>query len=104
MLLELPCSARVDSLHILEALHSGFDGVLVIACEKNECKLENGNEKAEERISSLKKLLAQVNLENRLEICFTSPKYMGELDKNINSFMKRISSLPKRPHSGALEK
>lgn len=104
MLLELPCSARVDSLHILEALHSGFDGVLVIACQKNECKLENGNEKAEERISSLKKLLAQANLEDRLEICFTSPRYMGELDKNIKSFMKRIGSLPERPHIGAFEK
>jgi len=104
MLLELPCSARVDSLHILEALHSGFDGVLVVACEKSECKLEKGNEKAEERISSLKKLLAQVNLENRLEICFTSPRYMGELDKNIKSFMERISSLPEKPHIGAFEK
>jgi len=104
MLLELPCSARVDSLHILEALHSGFDGVLVAACEKSECKLEKGNEKAEERISSLKKLLAQVNLENRLEICFTSPRYIGELDKNIKPFMKKISSLPERLHSGVSEK
>jgi coenzyme F420-reducing hydrogenase delta subunit len=94
----------VDSLHILEALHSGFDGVLVVACEKSECKLENGNEKAEERIFALKKLLAQVNLENRLEICFASPRYVGELDKNIKSFMERISSLPKKPHIGAFEK
>jgi len=104
MLLELPCSARVDSLHILEALRSGFDGVLVVACEKSECKLERGNEKAEEHISLLKKLLAQVNLENRLEICFASPRYVGELDKNIKLFMKKISSLPEKLHSGVSEK
>jgi len=104
MLLELPCSARVDPLHILEAFRLGFDGVLVAACEKSECKLEEGNEKAEERISSLKKLLAQVNLENKLEICFTSPKYIGELDRHIKSFIQKISSIPETPHGGESEK
>lgn len=89
--LELPCSGGVDPLHILEAFHSGFDGVLIVACKKSECKLEKGNEKAEQHVSSLKKLLAQVNLENRLEICFASPKYLGELDRYIKSFMEKIS-------------
>ncbi len=96
VLFEVPCSGRVDSLHILEAFCSGFDGVLLVACKDDECKFEKGNEKAKERILSIKKLLAQVNLENRLEICFTSPKNLGEFDTYINSFVEKISSLSKR--------
>jgi coenzyme F420-reducing hydrogenase delta subunit/NAD-dependent dihydropyrimidine dehydrogenase PreA subunit len=88
----LPCAGRVDSLHILEAFHLGFDGVLVAACRKDECKLEKGNEEAEQRIASLRKLLAEVNLEERLEMCFVSPKNAGDLDGHVRSFMEKIES------------
>jgi len=93
LFMELPCAARVESLHILEAFHTGFDGVLVAACRKGECKLEKGNEKAERRISALKKLLSQVNLENRVEICFVSPKYLGEFNTYLNSFLRTLTKL-----------
>jgi len=78
MMVELPCAGRVDSLHILEAFHLGFDGVLVVACQKSECKLKEGNDRAEEHIFALKKLLAQIKLEDRLEMCFISPKYLQD--------------------------
>ena len=93
LFMELPCAARVESLHILEAFHTGFDGILVAACKKGECKLGKGNEKAERRISTLKKLLSQMNLENRLEICFISPKYIGEFNTHLNSFVKTVKKL-----------
>jgi coenzyme F420-reducing hydrogenase delta subunit/formate hydrogenlyase subunit 6/NADH:ubiquinone oxidoreductase subunit I len=92
----LPCASRADTLHIIEALDLGFDGVLIAACERGGCKLEEGNEKAEQRTYSLKKLLSQVNLENRLEICFVSPKTIGQLNKNIKSFVEKISSQSER--------
>jgi coenzyme F420-reducing hydrogenase delta subunit/ferredoxin-like protein FixX len=95
VLVGLPCASRADPLHVIEALDLGFDGVLIAACEKGGCKLQEGNEKAEQRASSLKKLLSQVNLENRLEICFVSPKTIGQLNKNIKSFAEKISSQSK---------
>lgn len=88
----LPCAGRVDTLHILEAFHLGFDGVLVAACKKDECKLEKGNEEAEQRIASLKKLLAQVDMGERLEMCFVSPKNVGDLDGHVRSFVEKIDS------------
>jgi coenzyme F420-reducing hydrogenase delta subunit len=91
--LELPCAGGVDLLHVLEALYSGFDGVLVTACKKGDCKLEKGNEKAERRISSLKRLLAQVNLQDRVEICLVSPKNVGDLDQQIDSFVEKLNLL-----------
>jgi coenzyme F420-reducing hydrogenase delta subunit/heterodisulfide reductase subunit C len=94
--LELPCAGSVDALHILEAFYSGFDGVLIAACRKDECKLEKGNEKAEKRISSLKKLLAEISLEDRLEMCFVSPKNVGDLDMHIKLFAERINPSVKK--------
>ncbi len=89
----LPCAGAVDTLHVLEAFYSGFDGVFIAACKKGECKLEKGNESAENRISSLRKLLAQVNLEDRLEMCFVSPRDVGDVDERIRLFTEKIGSL-----------
>jgi coenzyme F420-reducing hydrogenase delta subunit len=91
--LRLPCAGAVDTLHVLEAFHSGFDGIFIAACKKGECKLEKGNESAENRISSLKKLLAEVNLQDRLEMCFVSPRDVGDLDGRIKLFSEKIDSL-----------
>lgn len=92
MFLELPCSSAVDSLYVLQAFYEGFDGVIVVACKKGECKFEKGNELAEQRVFSLKKLLGQVKLEDRLGICFVSPNYLGELDNYIKSFINKIQT------------
>ncbi|MCX8170688.1 MAG: hydrogenase iron-sulfur subunit [Candidatus Bathyarchaeota archaeon] len=87
---EIPCSSMINPLYVLHAFSEGFDGVLILACKKGECKFERGNELAERHIIALKSLLRQVNLENRLEICFASPKYLGEIDDQIKLFMSKI--------------
>lgn len=90
--LEMPCSSALDPVYVLQAFYEGFDGVLVVACKKGECRFEEGNELAERRVATLKKLLAQLNLDDRLEICFTSPKYLGELENHIRIFTNKLES------------
>lgn len=92
----LPCAGRVDTLHVLEAFRGGFDGVLVAACKKDECKLEGGNDMAEQRVSLLQKLLAEVNLQGRLEICFVSPRKVGDLGDHIRMFTEKVESLSRK--------
>jgi coenzyme F420-reducing hydrogenase delta subunit/ferredoxin len=92
----IPCAGRADSLHVLEALSQGFDGVLIAACRKGECKLEEGNDKAEKHVATLKKLLAQVGLEQRVETCFVSPRNIGELDEHVRTFTERIEEFRKK--------
>ncbi|MEM1606564.1 MAG: hydrogenase iron-sulfur subunit [Candidatus Bathyarchaeia archaeon] len=88
---EIPCSSMINPLYVLQAFYGGFDGVLVVACRKGECKFEKGNELAEKHIAALKNLLKQVGLGDRLEICFVSPKYLGEVDAEIKIFMDKIT-------------
>lgn len=93
-LIGLPCAGRVDDLHVLEGFHLGFDGVLIGACDKDQCKLKEGNEKAEQRIGSLKKLLAEVNLDERLEMCSVSPRNVNDLNDKIRLFTEKLNQLP----------
>ncbi len=41
--IELPCSSRLEPLHILKAFESGADGVVVIACPEKVCRLIRGS-------------------------------------------------------------
>ncbi len=93
MIIELPCAKGLDPMHVLEALDAGFDGVLAVTCPKEECKLEEGKEIAERNVFSLKKVLRQLNLEDRFEACITAPKYPGEFNSKLELFIKKISSI-----------
>lgn len=52
--IELPCSARLDPLHVLYAFLHGADRVLLALCPPNECHFGNGNNSAEARIENLR--------------------------------------------------
>ena len=95
MIIELPCAKGLDPVHVLEALYSDFDGVLAVTCPEEECKLEEGKEVAERNVLALKKVLRQLNLEDRFENCTASPKYPGDFDSKLESFIQKISSMAK---------
>lgn len=91
-IVEVPCAKGLDPVHVLEGFYSGFDGVLAITCPKEECKLEEGKEIAERNVIALKKVLKQLNLEDKFETCTTSPKYPENFNSLLKSFVQRISS------------
>jgi|Deesub1362A_J573_1020465.scaffolds.fasta_scaffold00906_6 Fe-S-cluster-containing hydrogenase component 2 len=72
------CSGFVSDTLILHTLHEGAEKVFVIACDNNECKLEEGNRLAEERVEKLKSLLRPLGIEDRVELIHSSPKYFLE--------------------------
>ncbi|HXX87665.1 MAG TPA: hydrogenase iron-sulfur subunit, partial [Candidatus Acidoferrum sp.] len=38
--LEVPCFKALDPVHIVNALRSGFDGVIAVVCSNEDCKLQ----------------------------------------------------------------
>lgn len=58
--IQVPCTGRVDALHIMKALEEGADGVYVAGCLPGECHFLKGNLRAAARIEQVKKLLASV--------------------------------------------
>ncbi len=52
--IELPCSARLDPLHVLYSFFNGAERVVLALCPPNECHFGSGNRDAEARIENLR--------------------------------------------------
>src|SRR3974377_1581996 len=65
----MPCTGRVDILHLLKAFEGGADVVFVAGCLEGECHYLTGNMRAEKRVAKLKKEFEQMGFDpERLEM------------------------------------
>jgi F420-non-reducing hydrogenase iron-sulfur subunit len=65
----MPCTGRVDIIHMLKAFEGGADAVFVAGCLEGECHYLRGNIQAKKRVNKLKKDFAQMGLEpERIEM------------------------------------
>lgn len=90
--IDLPCAARVDNFHILEAFLKGIDGVLIAACSEEDCKQEKVSGKAQHTIAVLSKRLSQIGFQERLHFCSVAPRYPEEFDKELEQFSQKIKA------------
>ncbi len=65
----LPCSGRIESLHLLRALEAGADKVYLITCPQGTCRYSEGNLRAGKRLEFAQDLIQEIGLERqRLEL------------------------------------
>ena len=77
-IIRVPCSGKVDAIHIMKAFQKGADGVCVAGCLEGDCHFKNGNTKAAHRVEYVKELLEEIGLgSERLEMV-TMSAGMGE--------------------------
>ena len=55
----MPCTGRVDVIHLLKAIEDGADGVYVAGCLEGDCHYLTGNLKARKRVEAVKKIVAE---------------------------------------------
>ncbi len=60
---ELPCSGKTDAQYLFHAIEVGARGVLVVTCPQGECRLGQGNYRAEIRIRTVRRLLDEIGME-----------------------------------------
>ena len=61
-ILRLPCTGRVDVIHMLRAFQKGADGVYVAGCLEGECHFLTGNLRARRRVEYAKKILDEIGI------------------------------------------
>ena len=67
-LINVPCTGRIEILHLLKAFENGADMVYVVGCEEDSCQYINGILRLKNRVAYLKKILEQIGIEpQRLE-------------------------------------
>ncbi len=62
-IIRIPCSGRMDVIHILKAFEGGIDGVCIVGCMEGDCHYLTGNLRAKKRVEYLKKLLYEAGIE-----------------------------------------
>ncbi len=60
---ELPCSGKTDAQYLFHAIEAGGRGLLVIACPEGDCRLSQGNYRAEIRVGTVRRLLAEIGMD-----------------------------------------
>lgn len=62
-IIQVPCTGRVDILHLLNAVEDGADGVYVAGCLEGECHYRTGNLRTKKRVMYVKKILEDLGIE-----------------------------------------
>lgn len=93
-IVRVPCTGRLDILHLLRPFEDGADGVFVSGCLLDDCHYVNGNYKAQRRVKYVKGLLEQLGLEpERLEMYFNSSAMGPQFAQTCRDFYERIKKL-----------
>ena len=59
----MPCTGRVDIIHLLKALEDGADGVYVAGCLEGDCHYLTGNLKARRKVEYVQGILEGLGVE-----------------------------------------
>jgi coenzyme F420-reducing hydrogenase delta subunit len=62
-LVQVPCTGRVDGMHILKALEDGADCVFVLGCLEKNCYYDTGSIEGRKRVDYVKQMLFEVGIE-----------------------------------------
>jgi F420-non-reducing hydrogenase iron-sulfur subunit len=61
-IIRVPCTGKVDVIHILRAFEKGADGVYVVGCLEGECRFSNGNLRARKRVEQAQQILDAIGI------------------------------------------
>jgi len=61
-IIKVPCTGKVDIIHLLRAFEKGADGAYVLGCLEGSCQFNNGNIRARKRVEQAQKILESVGV------------------------------------------
>jgi len=101
-IIRVPCSGKVDAIHIMKALEMGADGVYVAGCLEGDCHFKNGNIDAARRVAYIKKLLDEINIGGeRVEMILMSAGMGERFAQTAADMTEKIRKLGPNPVKSA---
>ncbi len=86
----LPCSGRIDVLHLLKALETGAEKVYLITCPEGACKYRQGNVWAGKRLEYAKSLIREIEMPAG---CLEIVRASGTLPLSIDGLVRNLLGL-----------
>jgi quinone-modifying oxidoreductase subunit QmoB len=103
-IIPLRCLGSMSSVWVSDALASGFDGVMLIGCEKGDdyqCHFVRGSELAEYRMDNVREKLKQLVLEEeRVETHELGISEYHKIPKIMDDFLEVIETVGPNPYKG----
>jgi coenzyme F420-reducing hydrogenase delta subunit len=101
-IVRVPCTGKVDVLHLMRSIEKGADGVCVIGCLEGECHYNKGNLMARRRVEQARKLLDAVGVgADRIQMFNLSSSEAPQFVKYANEMTARIKELGPNPIKNA---
>jgi len=93
-IIRVPCTGRIDALHIFNAFKYEARGVLIVGCLPSQCHYIDGNFKAKERVEAMKKALEIIGIGGeRLEMIFVEACMPNIFTLNAEEFIEKIRKI-----------
>jgi len=97
-IIKLPCTGKLEVIHLLRAIEAGADGVYAAGCMEGECHYLKGNLWARKRVNHVKELLAELSIEPERVEMYNMSSAMGPRFAEIaTEFTQRIKELGPNP-------
>lgn len=98
MIIRLPCSGRVDVLHILRAFREGADAVFVAGCLEGNCNYEYGNIEAKKRVEYTKRILSEIGIGGeRVEMFNVASNMAWKFKEIVDEMVSRVEKIGPSP-------
>ena len=97
-IIRVPCTGKVDAIHLMKALEKGADGVYVAGCLEGDCHFKKGNTRAKHRVARVQKILQDLGWEPERVAMINMSAGMGErFAQTAREFTQRIKTLGPNP-------
>jgi len=97
-IIRVPCTGRIDVIHILKALENGADGIYVAGCLEGNCHYLTGNLRVKKRVQCVRDLLSHIGIEKeRVEMYNMSAAEGSKFVEVAKEMTERIRKLGPSP-------
>jgi coenzyme F420-reducing hydrogenase delta subunit len=93
-MVRVPCTGRVEVLHLMKPFEEGAHGVYVAGCQEDSCQYISGITQVAKRIAHVKEILADMDIEpSRVELFHLSAAGGRRFVEIAHEMTNRIRSL-----------
>ena len=104
-IIKLPCTGRVDLIHLLRSFEKGADGVCVVGCLEGACQFTSGNIRARKRVEEAKRILDSIHIGGeRVEMFNLSSSEAPLFVKVITEMTEKIKEMGPNPMKNAIKR
>src|SRR4030042_950836 len=104
-IIRVPCTGKVDALHIMRSFEKGADGVYLVGCREGDCHYEKGNFRAKARVEQIRKTLDAVGIGGQRVQMYNLSSSDGPMFARFAEEMQaRILEAGPNPIRGAVKK